>query len=195
LASARVKGFGGRSPRGARALAWEANEYATSRKRRRPAGCAKTSTPNGLHRLSPRLGRPVPCTWSKASMCERAINVSTGPGIIVLGRVCKLCSNPYTARHAQRRDHQRPVGAAAVTASAANTKDWPAIRGPSPHSERHCMDSAHRSPLARFPRTLWLLAHGRQSLLPLAAGWALGAALRGCASPSGRRWLAKLGRS
>jgi hypothetical protein len=65
----------GRRPRGARA--WATSEHTTSRRLWRPANWAKTRVPNWLHRLSTRLGRPVPCTLSNASICDPGTNWST----------------------------------------------------------------------------------------------------------------------
>jgi hypothetical protein len=59
LASASVERWGGVTPREASASDWEAIDVTTSRRLWRPASWAKTKAPNGLHRLSTRLGRPM----------------------------------------------------------------------------------------------------------------------------------------
>src|SRR5262245_9010041 len=86
------------------------------------------------------------------------------------------------------------MGAAATAAPSTKTEDWSAGRRSSPHSQRYSLDAAHRGSLAGAARPLWPVAYRGQSLLSLAAGWDLGAAVSGGASPSRCRWPDQLAR-
>src|SRR6266850_4111023 len=119
--------------------------------------------------------------------------LQSSPKVLLLGRVCKLCSHHYTDEYEQRRFNPYALGAAATAAPPTKTEDRSAGRRSSPPSHRDSLDSSHRGALAGSARTLWPVASRGQSLLPLAEGWHRESALGGGASASRRRGPDQLG--
>src|SRR5215510_8953632 len=105
--------------------------------------------------------------------------------VVMLGRVCKVSSDPYPVGDEPRRFDQHAMGAAATAAPTPNTQDGAAGRGPPPPPDRDLVDPPHGCAVASLARALWPRAHGGQALLPGAQGRDLGAQVGGRASPSG----------
>jgi len=75
--------------------------------------------------------------------------------------------------HGGRHDPPLRVDSRAVRhdrgSSARQRKTWWAVERPPQDAQRHPVDPAHRSPVARAPRTVWQVEVGPRSTEPLAS--------------------------